>query len=197
MTMSISLLPRTQPTSAQQRQFAPRSLLPLESASLWKIETGVVRAMSWLEDGTVVTLGLWGAGDVVGKALSQLDPYQLECLTKVEATRLPVDDGQQTQAALLAHLQQAGELTLIRSHRRVDIMLLKLLNWLGKKFGRQVEQGQLIDLRLTHQDIAEILGSTRVTITRTLNQLEQQGLIRRLSLQRIVLQEEEVWHYEI
>lgn len=195
--MSISLLPRTQLSSTQQRQFAARSLLPMESQSLWKIETGVVRAMSWLEDGTVVTLGLWGAGDVVGKALSHLDPYQLECLTKVEAARLSTDDWQQTQAALLAHLQQAGELTLIRSHRRVDIMLLKLLNWLGKKFGRQVEQGQLIDLRLTHQDIAEILGSTRVTITRTLNQLEQQGLIRRLSLQRIVLQEEEIWHYEI
>ncbi len=144
-----------------------------------------------------MTLGLWGAGEIVGKALAQIDPYQLECLTKVEATRLHIENWQETQAALLAHIQQAGELTLIRSHRRVDMMLLKLLNWLGKKFGRQVEQGQLIDLRLTHQDIADILGSTRVTITRTLNQLEQQGLIRRLSLQRIVLQEEEVWHYEI
>lgn len=195
--MSISLLPQIQLSPTQQRQFTPRSLLPLESQRLWKIETGVVRAMSWLEDGTVVTLGLWSAGEVVGKALSQLDPYQLECLTKVEATRLTAEDAQQIQTALLAHIQQAGELTLIRSYRRVDIMLLKLLNWLGKKFGRQVEQGQLIDLRLTHQDLAEILGSTRVTITRTLNQLEQQGLIRRLSLQRIVLQEEEVWHYEI
>ncbi|MBW4490798.1 MAG: Crp/Fnr family transcriptional regulator [Trichocoleus desertorum ATA4-8-CV12] len=195
--MSISLLSRTQSASTNPRQFAPRSLLPLEAESLWKIETGVVRALSWLEDGTVVTLGLWGAGEIVGKALAQIDPYQLECLTKVEATRLHIENWQETQAALLAHIQQAGELTLIRSHRRVDMMLLKLLNWLGKKFGRQVEQGQLIDLRLTHQDIADILGSTRVTITRTLNQLEQQGLIRRLSLQRIVLQEEEVWHYEI
>jgi CRP-like cAMP-binding protein len=195
--MSISLLSRTQAPLTNLRQFAPRSLLPLETESCWKIETGVVRALSWLEDGTVVTLGLWGAGEIVGKALAQIDPYQLECLTKVEATRLQIGDWQQTQAALLAHIQQAGELTLIRSHRRVDMMLLKLLNWLGKRFGRQVEQGQLIDLRLTHQDLAEMLGSTRVTITRTLNQLEQQGLIRRLSLQRIVLQEDEVWHYEI
>jgi len=41
------------------------------------------------------------------------------------------------------------------------------------------------------------LGATRVTVTRTLNQLEQQGLIERLPLQRIILREEEVWHYEI
>ncbi|HEY9861606.1 MAG TPA: Crp/Fnr family transcriptional regulator, partial [Candidatus Obscuribacterales bacterium] len=173
--MFISSLSRTQAPSTNPREFAPRSLLPLEAESFWKIETGVVRALSWLEDGTVVTLGLWGAGEIVGKALAQIDPYQLECLTKVKATRLQTENWQQTQSALLAHIQQAGELTLIRSHRRVDIMLLKLLNWLGKKFGRQVEQGQLIDLRLTHQDIAEMLGSTRVTITRTLNQLEQQG----------------------
>ena len=72
-----------------------------------------------------------------------------------------------------------------------------LLNWLAKKCGREVKEGQMIDLRLTHQDIAEILGTTRVTVTRTLNQFEQQGMITRLPLQRIVLKEEETWHYQI
>ena len=57
--------------------------------------------------------------------------------------------------------------------------------------------GRLIDLRLTHQDLAELLGTTRVTVTRSLIQLEQQGLIQRLSLQRIVLQSTDCWHYEI
>lgn len=76
-------------------------------------------------------------------------------------------------------------------------MLVKLLTLLSQKFGREVEQGLLIDLRLTHQDIAELLGSTRVTVTRILRQLEQQGLIQRFLLHRILLREEEVWHYEI
>lgn len=188
--MSLSLLSRTQPLSTQLRQFKPRSLLPLESVGLWKIESGVVRAISLLEDGTIVTIGLWGPGEIVGRMLTQVDSYHLECITSVEVTRLLSQDSQQTQVALLAHVQQAVELTVIRSHRRVDIMLLKLLNWLGAKFGRQIEQGRLIDVRLTHQDLAEILGSTRVTVTRMLNQLEQQGAIRRLSLRRIVLKEE-------
>ena len=85
----------------------------------------------------------------------------------------------------------------IRSHKRVDVMLLKLLAWLSTRFGQDVDTGRLIDLRLTHQDLSELLRATRVTITRTLNQLEQQGLIERLPLQRIILREEEVWHYEI
>jgi CRP-like cAMP-binding protein len=42
-----------------------------------------------------------------------------------------------------------------------------------------------------------MLNSTRVTITRILTQLEEQGLISRLPLHRIVLKEEELWHYEI
>lgn len=89
------------------------------------------------------------------------------------------------------------QLMMIRSYKTVEIMLIKLLSWLAKKFGRAVETGQLIDLRLTHQDIAEILNSTRVTITRVLTNLEERGLIHRLPLHRIVLKEEQIWHYEI
>ena len=156
-----------------------------------------MRTSTWLEDGTMVTLGLWGPDDVVGRPLSRVEPYQIECLMPVTATPIGLEISQQTQEALLAHIQQAEELMVIRSHRRVDLMLVQLLTWLAKKFGRVVEQGQLIDLRLTHQDIAEILGTTRVTITRSLSQLEQQGLIRRFSLHRILLQAEEIWYYEI
>jgi CRP-like cAMP-binding protein len=86
---------------------------------------------------------------------------------------------------------------VIRRYKKTDIMLVKLLTWLAKRFGREIEQGRLIDLRLTHQDLGEILGSTRVTITRTLSQLEQQGFIERFSLSRLVLREEDFWHYEI
>jgi CRP-like cAMP-binding protein len=75
--------------------------------------------------------------------------------------------------------------------------LIKFLSWLAKKFGRQIEIGYLIDFKLTHQDLAEILGVTRVSVTRSLKQLEEQGIIERLSLSRILVREEEVWYYEI
>lgn len=179
------------------RQFNPRSVLPERLDYLWHIETGFVRSLTWLEDGTIVVLGIWSAGDVVGQALSKQQPYQLECLTQVTAHLLPIQQCDQNSELLLRHIQQCQELMTIRSYKRVDLMLLKLLNWLAKRFGKQVSHGHLINLRLTHQDLAELLGSTRVTITRILNQLEQQGLIQRLSLQRIVVPKEELWHYEI
>jgi CRP-like cAMP-binding protein len=86
---------------------------------------------------------------------------------------------------------------VIRSYKKVDTMLIKLLAWLSKKFGSEVEKGRLIDMRLTHEDLAEMLGSTRVTITRVLGHFEQEGMIDRLSLHRIVLREEDIWYYEI
>jgi len=163
---------------------------------LWKIEAGVVRTLTWLEDGTVVTLGLWGAGEVVGKALSKLEPYQMECLTAVDVTLVPLREFYRNPEPLLNYICQAEEFLVIRSARKVEEMLIRLLVWLANRFGYAVDQGRAIDLKLTHQDLAEMLGTTRVTVTRLLKQFEDQGMIQRLTRQ-IILKEEEFWYYEI
>jgi CRP-like cAMP-binding protein len=180
-----------------RQQFSLRSSLPFKRESLWKIEAGVVRTLTYLEDGTIATLELWGSGDVVGKALSRINPFQIECLTNVEVTLLPVEKYEQLAEVLLIHVQQMEVLMMIRSYKRVDIMLIKLLSWLTTRFGHAIAAGNLIDLRLTHQDIADLLGTTRVTVTRTLSKFEEQGIIERLRGHRIVLKVEGVWHYEI
>ena len=58
--------------------------------------------------------------------------------------------------------------------------------WLSEKFGRDVDKGKLIDLNVTHQDIAEVLNTTRVTVTRLLQQLEEEGTVLRHK-RRIIL----------
>lgn len=121
------------PSEFTQQQFSPRSLLPLRQNSLWKIETGVVRTITWLDDDTIAATGLWGTSDIVGKVLSQVEPYQLECLTKVEASLLPISRLHQETEALLNHMQQVEEFSLIRSYRKIDAMVIKLLGWLAKK----------------------------------------------------------------
>jgi len=179
-------------------KFARRSLLPLAHDYLWKIETGVVRTLTWLEDGTTVTLGLWSSGDVVSRALSKAEPFQIECLTPVEVTLLPLERWHQVNEALISHIQQLQEFLEILHCRSVDTALLRLLNWLAKKVGHEVKEGQLIELRLTHQEIADIMGTTRVTVTRVLKEFENQGIIERLPQKLIVLHEKpSFWHYDI
>ena len=194
--MTIASVPTKTFDETSRHIFSRRSHLPNRSNALWRIETGVVRTVTWLEDGTIITLGLWGPGDTIGKPISKCDPFQIECLTKVDAILLS-GDRWLNRDILLNHIQQAEDFMVMRGYKRVDFMLYRLLTWLAKRFGSEVEQGHMIDMILTHQDIAEIIGTSRVTVTRTLGHFEQQGLIDRLPLHRIILQPSEVWHYEI
>ena len=173
------------------------SLLPTRRYRLWQISSGVIKTSTCLEDGTNVILGIWGPGDLVGPMLSNIQPYTIDCLTQVNVIPITVNNHPPLTRLLLEHIRRAEELTVIRSYRRIELMLIKLLGWFAKKYGIERETGHLIDLRLTHQDLADILGATRVTITRALAQLEQQGMIERMNLGRIIVHEEGVWHYQI
>lgn len=153
--------------------------LSSQGNSVWRIERGIVRTLTWTEAGTLSVLGFWGPGDVVGQPLSRISPYQIECLTSVEVSLIPAHLWHQVLDAIVLHGQQVEELLGILHQQRIPIRLQQLLGWLVQKFGREVEHGQLIDLSLTHQEIAEVLSTTRITVTRVLKQLEQEGRIKR------------------
>lgn len=180
--MTVSLLSSARSANLPRTTFTRRSFLLLRHDSLWLIKTGIVRTMTILEDGTSVTLGLWGPGDVVGRVLSKADPYQIECLTPVEADLLPAARWDEATEAMILHIQRSGELMEILHCRSAESSLLRLFIWLA----------------LTHQDMAELIASTRVTVTRLLSDLEKQGIIQRRERQFIVLHDQlPFWHYEI
>lgn len=59
----------------------------------------------------------------------------------------------------------------------VTDQLNSLLIRLAVLHGRPISEGTLIDLELTHEDLAVMLGSTRSTITRALKQLKERGIL--------------------
>lgn len=167
--------------------FSRQDLIPQKPDSLWHLERGVVRTLTWSVDGTLRALGYWGPGDVVGQPLSRLNPYQIECSTCVEASIVPKHLWHQVVDAMVRHVQQTEELLSIIHRDPIYLRLQQFLIWLAQKFGRDFDQGQLIDLQLTHQEIAEAVGTTRVTVTRLLNQLKHEGIIRYPQRRTIVL----------
>jgi CRP-like cAMP-binding protein len=66
------------------------------------------------------------------------------------------------------------ELSTQRVERRIARTLLRL----AQQSGRKAEEGVLIDLPLTRQDLAEMAGTTLFTVSRTLKRWEARGLIR-------------------
>jgi CRP-like cAMP-binding protein len=164
-------------TLSPVRSFKRREFLPDSAQRLWQIESGAVRTYTLTEDGTIITLGFWEAGDYVGQPLGGVEPYGVECLTPVKVRSLRSDDCANSSQLLLSHLHQTQALLQIRSGQ-IYQRLRQLLDLLANKFGAQSDRGQLIRLRLTHQDIADATGTTRVTITRLMNQLEDEGHLR-------------------
>lgn len=156
--------------------FRRREPIPAKDDTIWQIQSGAVRVHTVTEGGKGITLGLWGAGDIVGQPLVCNEPCLIDCLANVNATVLEASQRSNLQSALLAHLHQMQELLEMRQGRIQD-RLESLLSLLARKFGHPTEQGLLIQYRLTHHDMAETVGTTRVTVTRLFQDLEQTGVI--------------------
>lgn len=83
-------------------------------------------------------------------------------------------NGLSTLAARVREFQdRIRELTTERVERRIARAILRL----AQQTGRKVDNGVLVDLPITRQDLAEITGTTIYTVSRTMSQWESQGII--------------------
>lgn len=72
----------------------------------------------------------------------------------------------------------------------VPTRLARLLYRLMDDYGIPHEKGTMLDVKLTHRDLADLIGSTRETTTATLNVLVKQGLVAKVK-SRMVLPDTE------
>jgi CRP-like cAMP-binding protein len=80
-------------------------------------------------------------------------------------------------ATLSRRLRRMNE--LIRSLAFYDVYgkVARVLLELVTERGRQTEKGMVIDLRFTQQELAELAGMSRETMTRTLRDFQQAGVV--------------------
>jgi CRP-like cAMP-binding protein len=71
---------------------------------------------------------------------------------------------------------------------RVEQRIARILLKLAAQSGKKIEEGVLIDLPITRQDIAEMSGTTLYTVSRTLNEWERDGLLE-IGRERVVIRE--------
>jgi CRP-like cAMP-binding protein len=69
---------------------------------------------------------------------------------------------------------------------RVEQRIARILLKLAAQSGKKVEEGVLIDMPLTRQDVAEMSGTTLFTVSRTLNEWERNGLLK-IGRERVVI----------
>lgn len=87
------------------------------------------------------------------------------------------------QARRIQELQERiNELAWDRVERRVARAVLRL----ARQVGRRTEEGVLLDLPLSREDLANLTGTTLYTTSRILSQWEQRGIVR-AGRQRLVI----------
>jgi CRP-like cAMP-binding protein len=60
----------------------------------------------------------------------------------------------------------------------VNSKLAELLLRFGEEYGVEDARGTLVALKITHQEMANLIGSTRETVSLTLAQFKKRGLIQ-------------------
>lgn len=161
--------------------------IPSASCYLWTIRSGIVRTLTWTDAGEVIPLGFWGPDNVVGAFIAQVAPYEIECLTEVQAEPFnplkPLPN-----KTLLGHVSQSSQFILLLRCHRMEYRLEQFIAWFAEQFGQHRPDGIYLPVSLTHQQLAEAIGSTRVTVTRIMKQLERSGKITWSRKQQIVHQ---------
>lgn len=164
--------------------FLKGEIIPLKPQIIWQVCQGVVKLTTMSESGEEVLVGLAGPALPFGSDLTSLHTYQAIALTEVELVCFSVADlavsrslAQSVLPQINQRLRQTEALLAISGQRRVKDRFLQLLQLLKQEIGEKVDKGTRLSVRFTHQDLADACSTTRVTITRVLGKLQEQGTI--------------------
>ncbi len=88
---------------------------------------------------------------------------------------------------LCSRLRDSWDTIQLLSLGNVSQRLRMLFLRLSREHGRQDPEGTILTIRLTHQDIANMVGTARETVTRTIDKWQKDGKIEFLKGKYILL----------
>jgi CRP-like cAMP-binding protein len=165
--------------------YASGKRIPLFEDEVCIIHRGIIRTQTIHAGGEESILGLVGPMMPVARKLTLLNPYEVYALTHVGILRLKweeVEDSdvlvRELNRSLIQRLRHTEVMLALLSERQTSERLIGFLCFLAQEYGKQTSQGIRIDVQMTHQQIADAISTTRVTITRLLGVLRKASLIK-------------------
>ncbi len=162
--------------------FCSGQAIPMLPHEIWIVCRGIVQLGTLYDNGDESLLGLACPSMPFGLPLTLMSPYQAIALSDVDLMRLSLIEIEQSPLLaqgifphLTRRLRQSEAVLAMVGYRRVEDRLRHLLLLLKQEVGQPAPTGTRLSVRLTHQQIANAIGTTRVTITRLLNQLREEG----------------------
>lgn len=163
--------------------------------ALYVIKSGRIKIAKVALDGREKTLTILKGGDFFGEmaifddmprsatAESMDNDVRLLSISKSDFERLIIENPSiaiRIMKDLTRRIRQVNEqvqdLAFKDVHGRVASTLFNLLT-AEKEVSKDLNKESLNSLKMTHQDLANMVGSSRETVTRALNRLQDEGII--------------------
>ena len=159
--------------------------------ALYVLVSGVMKLFRPYSGSKEATLRLLTSWDIFGHLAFAGEARQrayAEAVTDCRVTKIPkvfVERAVRQEPRVAFKIMTLLELRLVQYEelvkcllpRETEIRLANLLPILAQKFGDRRDGVVTIDLRLTHQDLAAMVASTRESVTKVLNEMRNRDLI--------------------
>lgn len=160
-------------------------------AAVYFVNGGRVKVSKVTRDGKELTLAYRGPGEVFGETcLIDGGPREEMAEAMENALVTEIERGEferllQSQAVLGLRLAKTLAQRRREMENKIENLIFKdvnskladLLLRLGAEYGVDDARGTLVQLKITHQEMANLIGSTRETVSLTLAQFKRKGLI--------------------
>lgn len=177
---------------------------------IYYIEYGIVKQSFLYSDGKEKTIFILSTGDLIGEITSIQGDSEMvftqaesNCsLRKIDRSTFfkLIEENPDLNKDIMIMLTTKLRILMFQLHDftyyNTKANLLNLLIRLSIQHGEPYEDGTLILLNLTHEKIANMINSTRSTVTKLINELEEEKLIRREKVGVIVLTQNRVECFE-
>ncbi|HMU38693.1 MAG TPA: Crp/Fnr family transcriptional regulator [Pseudomonadota bacterium] len=172
--------------------------------AVYFVSSGRIKISKVTSDGKELTLDYGAANDVFGE-LCLIDGGPREDMAEAMDTSVVIEFDRGHFERLVQKEGLIGfRLVKVLAQRRrqleekvenlifkdVNSKLAELLLRLGQDFGVADKRGTLLSLKITHQEMANLIGSTRETVSLTLSQFRRSGLIATEG-RRVILSDQE------
>jgi CRP/FNR family cyclic AMP-dependent transcriptional regulator len=179
-----------------------------QDGMVYFIESGQIKLLLLSPEGKECLLAIHGAGDIFGELCLSGSGARLETATAMEETVLEKIPASQFLARLsrdsllegfvrylaarVAEQQQViANLVTVDSEQRLGQMLLRL----GRMLGKKEPHGLRIETKISHEELSEMVGTTRPRISFFMKRFRKHGLLEKKREHCLVINENKLTEY--
>lgn len=180
--------------SVEMREVRRREVIYLPGdpgESLFIVNGGRVKISKVTRDGKALTLSYCGPSEIFGETCMVAGDPREEMAEAMENSMVTEMARGDFENLLKNHAELGLRMTQLLARRRLELenkletlvfrdvtsKLAELLLELAGEYGVEDSRGTLVALKITHQELANLIGSTRETVSLTLSQFKKKKLI--------------------